>query len=62
MLKVTRRGRLEGLRDLSAHEERGLRDALGRWPEPGARAADAALGVVAAVPGLLRRLGTHTGR
>jgi hypothetical protein len=43
MLKVTRRRKLEGLRDLSAHEDRALRDAFGRWPEPGARAAGAAV-------------------
>jgi hypothetical protein len=43
MLKVTPRGRLEGLRALSAQEVRALRDAFGRWPEPGARSAGAAV-------------------
>jgi hypothetical protein len=43
MLKVTRRGKVEGLRDLSAHEDRALRDAFGRWPEPRARPASAAV-------------------
>jgi hypothetical protein len=43
MLKVTRRGKVEGLRDLSAPEDQALRDAFGRWPEPGARAAGAAV-------------------
>jgi hypothetical protein len=36
-------GKLEGLRDLSVHEDRALRDVFGRWPEPWARAAGAAV-------------------
>jgi hypothetical protein len=43
MLTVTPRGRAEGLRELSAQEDRALRDAFGRWPESGARAAGAAV-------------------
>ena len=37
MLKLPPRGELDGLRGLSEQEDRALRDAFGRWPEPGAR-------------------------
>jgi hypothetical protein len=43
MLKVSRRGKVEDLRDLSAQEDRALREAFGRWPEPGARPSGAAV-------------------
>jgi hypothetical protein len=43
MLKVVPRGKLEELRELSAHEDRAVREAFGRWPEEGARSAGAAV-------------------
>jgi hypothetical protein len=37
MLKVSPRGKLEGLRELSAQEGRALREGFGRWHELRAR-------------------------
>jgi hypothetical protein len=43
MLKVSPRGKLEGLRELSAQEGRALREGFGRWHESRARPAGAAV-------------------
>ena len=57
MLKVTPRVRLEGLRELSAQKDGALREAFGRWPEPGARPAGAK--VVRALSARGHRRGRH---
>lgn len=43
MLSVTRRGDVQDVRELSAQEDRALRRAFGRLPEPDARMAGAAV-------------------
>jgi hypothetical protein len=52
MLKVTPRGKLEGLRGQSEQEDRALRDAFSHWP---------ARSLSAAVVGAYQRLGAVTG-
>ncbi len=43
MLRVTRRGDVQDVRELSAQEDRAVRRAFGRFPEPDARTAGAAV-------------------
>jgi len=43
VLKVSRRGAMENVRDLSVQEDQALRWAFGRSAEPDARAAGAAV-------------------